>query len=86
MMDEYKKAAQFKRNNSLKEALVHFQRVSVFGFFVFDSNNLQLVSRALAATYRDMNNKKLALHWAQNAKKFKDSKDVDNLIASINKL
>jgi len=75
--------AEKKKNKQYPAALVHFQKVSVFGFFVLSTDELCNCYKALAMTYRDMNNKQLAIHWAEEVYKLKVTPENKTLLDNI---
>lgn len=65
MTIEYKEAIKQRGQGALQNALIHFQRVSVWGFFVFSDQNLRAAYTALAMVYRQLLQAELAVHWAK---------------------
>jgi len=83
MTDEYKIGAEAKKGGELDNALFHFQRVSVYGFFVFSDKDLANAYQALAATLRDTKNVDLAIVWARRSQELDNKDSIKTLITKL---
>ncbi|PRP85064.1 hypothetical protein PROFUN_07248 [Planoprotostelium fungivorum] len=83
MRDEYGQGVKLKKEGQTDLALIHFQRVSVYGYFIFQSDEMANAHRAVAACHRDRGEYGVALSWAKRSRELQANESIAVMIESI---